>query len=74
MDKKEIIKLIDDSIIIEEMAIPIYKKHLDSSMFWSGFDVSDQETIRQGLETLIRESKKHIKILNRLSELAQGEK
>jgi len=74
MPKDELIKLIEDSIITEELAIPIYKKHLSSAIFWSGFKDDDAKIIKDDLELLTQESRQHIIILNKLRKILERRK
>ena len=71
MSREDALKIIDDSIIVEELAIPVYQKHLNSALFWSGFDTEDVNSIRFDLELLTKESKEHIIILNQLKKIAE---
>ena len=72
MSKDELLKLIEDSIIIEERAIPIYQEHIDSALFWSGFSAEQQETIKSTLEEITKDSEKHIAILNALKKKVEA--
>lgn len=66
MDKEYIKNTIDDSIVVEEMAIPIYKQELENELFWSNFTPDDEAFIKESLQKLTTESEKHIAILSAL--------
>ena len=69
MDKDSVKELINDSIITEELAIPIYEQHLESSLFWSPFSGEEKDYILASLKKLIIESRGHIKILLQLTKI-----
>jgi hypothetical protein len=71
MDKKEVLANLDDSIVIEELAVPIYRKHFDSALFWSGLKEEDVKIIKTKLNTLIDESLEHVEILKKLKEIVK---
>ena len=45
METKKILEKIDEAILNEEMAIPIYANHLSSALFYSGFDEKNKKII-----------------------------
>lgn len=57
--KEEIIQKIDQAILFEDEAIPIYSKHIRSTLFWSGLNDECQQKIKETLDVLIRETLKH---------------
>ena len=62
MNKKGFIKKIDEAIITEEDAIPVYSRHLKTIIFWSGLGKEKEEKIKSYLDILINDTRKHIKI------------
>ncbi|MGM0442210.1 MAG: hypothetical protein ACQEQC_07310 [Elusimicrobiota bacterium] len=57
--KKDILKKIDEAIITEEKAVPIYAKHLESTLFWSDMPEEYRERIKKLFEKLKEESLGH---------------
>jgi hypothetical protein len=70
MDKENVKSTISDSIVVEEMAIPIYERHLQDSLFWSPFTDEEEKYIKESLARLVVDSKKHVEILQKLNEMA----
>ena len=70
--KEEILKKIDKAIRTEEEGIPIYAKHIDNTLFWSGL-ISDEvkEVIRNTLKILTDESKRHKQLLLQVKQLVE---
>ena len=71
--KNELLKMIDNAINLEEKSILIYKKHLDTALFWSGLQKEKQSRLRKSLNTLAKESGKHFAKLNTLKEAIKKE-
>ncbi|MFC1693106.1 hypothetical protein ACFL1R_06345 [Candidatus Latescibacterota bacterium] len=67
--KEEIIRKIDDAILMEDSAIPIYSKHIKSTLFWSGLNDEFQKRIKETLDFLTEESQKHVFLLERVKKL-----
>lgn len=65
----KILAKINQGIIIEETAIPIYKEHLETALFWSGMPEEIQNQIITYLNILVDDSQKHITILKRIKEI-----
>lgn len=74
MKKEEILSMVDDAIIQEEMALPIYAKHLKSVMFWSHFSQKEQMIIVEKLKLLIKETQAHAAYLNRVKDIVENKK
>lgn len=72
MEKKSLLKLLDESIVVEELAIPIYSEHLDSALFWSGFKSEITDEIKKTLLKIANESKEHIRIIQKLKNKIGG--
>ncbi|MCF7873338.1 MAG: hypothetical protein K9L84_04375 [Candidatus Omnitrophica bacterium] len=73
MNKKEIIKHLKEALIAEEKSIPIYTKHLDSAVFWTGLGKEKAEEIREILSELARGSMIHKQIIENLIKKLEGE-
>ncbi|MDO8804915.1 MAG: hypothetical protein Q7R35_10815 [Elusimicrobiota bacterium] len=73
--KKELLKLIDEAIDLEEKSIPVYRKHLDTALFWSGLPTGERRQLNIYLNVLAKESGKHFARLTALKEkIEKGEK
>ncbi len=70
-NKLEIIRLLKEALLSEEKAVPIYNRHLESSVFWTGIDDKKASKARDVLRVLSRDSLRHKmtveKILGELS-------
>ena len=69
MDKIKLLAKVDEALIKEELAIPIYASHIEGSLFWSGLAEDRQTEIINLLQVLSRESQGHVKLLEKLKEL-----
>lgn len=70
--KEEILKKIDEAIITEEKAIPIYAKHLESTLFWSDMLEEYAEKIKKLFQKLKKESLGHKGKLEYIKKIIQG--
>ena len=61
-----VLKKIDEAIVREELAVPIYTSHISAALFWSGVSDAKKKTIIQDLKLLTRESKAHIALLKKV--------
>lgn len=59
MTKQELLKLLKETLNTEESAMPLYTRHIDSTLFLSGFDSGEQKHISRILNTLNAESTDH---------------
>lgn len=59
MTKNELLEALQEALKTEESAMPLYTKHIDSTLFLSGFDLAEQEQIGRILHTLNVESTHH---------------
>ncbi|MCF7878675.1 MAG: hypothetical protein K9L95_04305 [Candidatus Omnitrophica bacterium] len=73
MNKKEIIKRLKEALIAEEKSIPIYTKHLDSAVFWTGLGEERVDKIKAILSELARGSMVHKEIIENLIRRLEGE-
>jgi hypothetical protein len=73
MTKQELLSFLQEATKTEESAIPLYVKHIDSTLFLSGFGEDAQEQIRQILNQLHRGSTRHSKIYRRLIDTVEKE-
>lgn len=68
MTKEELLKFIDDAIDLEDRSIQIYRKHLDTALFWSGLADWEREQLKVSLDMLAKGSGKHAARLNSLKD------
>ena len=68
MTKKELLKLVDEAIDLEEKSIPVYRKHLGTALFWSGLPEWERKQLGIYLNILAKESGKHAVKLAALKE------
>lgn len=66
---KKIIEKIDEAIVAEELAIPLYTAHIKQSFFWSDLSQDKQKKITLGLKTLEKDSKNHVKLLKKVKKI-----
>lgn len=60
MDKKQnLIRLLDECIKLEDEAIPLYTKYLESPEFFEGVSPQDMERVKKALMTLVQDSQSH---------------
>jgi thiamine phosphate synthase YjbQ (UPF0047 family) len=63
MTKEKLLNLLNESVKVEESALPLYTRHLSSTLFLSDFDADEQRHILRILQTLESESKGHRRTL-----------
>ncbi|MFH1395239.1 MAG: hypothetical protein ABIH09_03695 [Candidatus Omnitrophota bacterium] len=73
MKKSELLKYLKEAVMAEERVIPIYEKHLKSAIFWIRMDEDKAEKVRQMMEKMIQDSKRHWKITKSLMEQVSKE-
>lgn len=59
MNNAKIIEILKKALMAEEKAIPIYNKHLSSSLFWTGIERGKSKRIKEILELLASDSMRH---------------
>ena len=59
MTKEELLKFIDRASDLEDRSIQIYRKHLDTALFWSGLPDWERKQLGIHLNMLAKESGKH---------------
>lgn len=57
--RRKIIGLLKEALLAEERAVPIYNRHLTSSLFLAGVPNDKAEKVRSALEVLSRDSIAH---------------
>lgn len=67
--KDRIIAEIEEAIIKEEMAIPIYVTHLRTALFWAGVSPAKRKKITAELQILKVQSQGHIKLLKEVKKI-----
>lgn len=66
--KQELLKFIDDAADLEDKSIQIYRKHLDTALFWSGLTDWERKQLSIQLNMLATESTRHSEKLAALRE------
>ncbi|MDD5464779.1 MAG: hypothetical protein PHP73_00285 [Candidatus Omnitrophica bacterium] len=73
--KEELLKFLKEAEVLEEKSIPVYTKHLDSTLFLSGFSKEEQEELKKVLLILKKGSEEHREIyedlINKIRESAK---
>ncbi len=73
--KEELLKSLKEAEVLEEKSIPVYTKHLDSTLFLSGFSKEEQEELKKVLLILKKGSEEHREIyedlINKIRESAK---
>lgn len=72
MTKNDLIKKLDKALILEEMAVPIYNKHLKNTLFLSGYPEDVQELIKKNLKILSDDSVRHKFMIEKLKKIISG--
>lgn len=73
MNKDELISMLEEGIKIEESLIPLYAKHISSTLFLSEYPEKKREEIKTVLNSLENDSEAHKNIYMRLLEKTKGE-
>lgn len=74
MEKDELMRKIEDAIIVEEQAVPVYSRHLKVILSWYSLSKEKKARLDKIFAILIDESKKHKAILENVrSRIAKGE-
>ncbi|MFA6161384.1 MAG: hypothetical protein WCT54_05120 [Patescibacteria group bacterium] len=68
-DQLKVLQEIENAIVKEELAVPIYSSHIKVAMFWSGLPQAKQDKIVAGLEILLSESINHVRMLRRVKRI-----
>ena len=66
--RQELLKFIDDAGDLEDKSIQIYRKHLDTALFWSGLSEWERKQLSIQLNMLATESTRHAAKLAALRE------
>lgn len=64
--KQELLKLLADALKTEEDAVLIYKKHLESAIFWTGLERDKIKKAKELLDSLAQGSAGHKKAVAKL--------
>ncbi|MFA5164289.1 MAG: hypothetical protein WC481_01825 [Candidatus Omnitrophota bacterium] len=65
-DRDEILHFLGECLRMEEEVIPLYSKHIESSLFLSGFREADRARAGAILDTLRKDSMRHKEVFNGL--------
>jgi len=64
MKKEELLTKLNRSIEIEEQAVPIYLRHLNTALDWSGLREKEVDKIKDHLKILSEDAKQHKKLFD----------
>jgi len=67
IQKEELLTALRKLSAEEELAIPIYTQHLESTFFLSGFKPGVQQKIKEILSVLAKESEGHARVFRQLA-------
>lgn len=73
-NREEIVKIIEEALKIEESAIPLYSKHVNNTLFLSGFAERERSKVKEILDRLKRESENHKLIFEKLLAVIKSSK
>lgn len=73
MTKERLLNLLGESLKAEEIALPLYTRHISSTLFLSGFEAAKQDRIIQILGILHDESNEHYRTLQWLIDKVRNE-
>ncbi len=73
MNKDELISVLEEGLKIEESLIPLYTRHISSTLPLAEFSQKKREEIKTVLSSLRNGSGVHKKIYTRLLEKVKGE-
>jgi len=69
--KKELLDLMHKSKRIEELSIPIYSKHIESTLFFSGLSEDSKKQVKEYLTILREGSERHKMMLENLRKIIE---
>lgn len=72
ISKKELLTLLADGIKREDEILPLYARHLEHTVEYSGFDELTQNRITNAMEVLIKESAARKGTFNAISALVEA--
>lgn len=73
MTKQQLLDSLQEALKTEESTIPLYIKHINSTLFLSSFEDEAQKRIKQILDKLHRESTGHSKIYKKMIGRIEGD-
>lgn len=66
MEKQELLNILKEALDAEEKGVLIYKRHLESAIFWTGISKNKIQRAKELLEDLAQGSAGHKKAVERL--------
>ncbi len=72
--KENLLIKLKEALVAEEQSIPIYTKHLDSAVFWAGWDDQVAKKAKDTFRSLAHESEKHRALIEKLIEEIKRDK
>jgi hypothetical protein len=73
MTKNELLEALQEALKTEESAMPLYTRHIESTLFLSDFNADEQKQIGQILHVLNAESSRHRESLLQLISKVESE-
>ncbi len=74
ISREDLLKKLKEALVTEEQSIPIYTKHLDSAVFWTGWDEETTKKAKNTFRNLADESKRHKILIENLIERIKKDK
>ena len=66
IEKQKLLDILKKAQEVEEKAIPIYMKHLNSAIFWTGMSSDKQKKAKEFIEVLAGDSVGHKETVEKL--------
>lgn len=66
IEKQELLRFLEEAYLYEESAVPIYTRHLESAVFWTGIKPESIKRMKDLLEKLAKDSERHKIIVQKL--------
>jgi hypothetical protein len=66
--KEDLLKELKEALVTEERSVPVYMKHLDSAIFWTGWEEGTLTKAKTIFTHLAQESSRHKVMVDNLIE------
>jgi len=73
MKKEELLKKIDEAVIQEEEAVPLYAEHITTLSYWAGLSKESTNEIIKYLKILHKDSLWHAKTFKTIKKMVEKE-
>ena len=71
--KEKLMDSLNEALKTEESAIPLYSKHIGSTLFFSPFEEDKRKRIEQILNILTHDSQRHARVIEDLIDKLKNE-